>query len=312
MTVVVVGRVDELQELEGQLSVGKMTGTLDPSSVTAHILLDCHIIPHGDEYDDDDVNRSRSNGVVVASDFHSSAGCLFSAKEHCPETPCDATSHSDSTQSTENTSLQRRRRHVRFDTDSSDRVVEHVFRYRAVSDRRKDKCYMSKAELSEAVEQANRFAKSYASMHEDWHGTIESLLLSSSSDDGSDNVHDDNDDNDDDDTEAILILTESSARGLEFSSRLLQKHQEWANRSVLRRCHQLAARARAGCDNDADGTSSSKGRLDDDGAAELLRERCEHVNRFTRRLAVHLARGDAIQAQIVYEEDGTWARWKGE
>jgi hypothetical protein len=322
MTVAVVGRVDELKQellvVEAHLPgvKGKMTVDLDPScSVPAHAL-DCRGLPDEDTYTtgpEDDACPDDS-GIVDAGDFQSSAGCLFDAKQpSCPGSPLlDVTGHSESSDEESSLSEDALRaaptssvgRRVRFVADDNDRVVEQVFRYRAVSERRKDRCYMSKAELSEAVEQANQFAKSYATLHEDWHSTVESLLLSSGSNNtnGSGEDGDNNNESvsvsvvdDDDYNEAILILTESSARGLEYSSRLLQKHQEWANRSVLRRYHQLAARAHdenTSCD-----------------MAELLRERCEHVNRFTRNLAYQLARGDAIQARIVYEQDGLWDRW---
>jgi hypothetical protein len=327
MTVAVVGRIDELKQellvVEAHLPwvKGKMIVNLDPScSVPAHVL-DCRGLP--DEYTtglEDDACPDDS-GIVDAGDFQSSAGCLFDAKHHSfPDSPLlDVTGHSESSDDESSLSEDALRaaptssvgRQVQFVTDDNDRVVEQVFRYRAVSERRKERCYMSKTELGEAVEQANQFAKSYATMHEDWHSTVESLLLSSCSSNNNNNNNNNNgsgedgdnnnesvDENvvvDDDDNEAILILTESSARGLEYSSRLLQKHQEWANRSVLRRYHQLAGRAH-----------DENTRCD---MAELLRERCEHVNRFTRHLAYQLARGDAIQARIVYEQDGTWDRW---
>jgi hypothetical protein len=322
MTVAVVGRVDELKQellvVEAHLPgvKGKMIVNLDPScSVPAHVL-DCRGLPDEDTTGPQDDACPDDSGIVDAGDFQSSAGCLFDAKQpSCPGSPLlDVTGHSESSDEESSLSEDALRaaptssvgRRVRFVADDNDRVVEQVFRYRAVSERRKDRCYMSKTELGEAVEQANQFAKSYATLHEDWHSTVESLLLSSGSSNNNNNNNnngsgEDGDNNnesvDDDDNEAILILTESSARGLEYSSRLLQKHQEWANRSVLRRYHQLAARAH-----------DENTRCD---MAALLRERCEHVNRFTRHLAYQLARGDAIQARIVYEQDGTWGRREG-
>jgi hypothetical protein len=190
-----------------------------------------------------------------------------------------------------------RHRIVRFETDENDRILEQVYSYRAVSEKRRERCYMSRDELEAAVSGANSFAESYASLHEDWHATIEMLLLSDGSNSnicGSDYGDEEQEQIEEDVEEAILILTESNARGLEFSSRLLQKHQGWANKSVLRRFGQLV--------------TSAEG--DEWGFADRLRERCLSVNRSTRRLAVFLARGDAIQARIVYEEDSTWERWK--
>jgi hypothetical protein len=191
----------------------------------------------------------------------------------------------------------RRRRRVRFATAAGDRdggdgegrVVEEVFRYRAVSDRRKGLCYMSRREQGEARQRATAFAETFADLHEDWHGTIAGLLLGSDGGSG-----DDKDDDEDEEEEAVLILTEASARGLEFSSRFLRKHQEWTNRSVLRRHRQL---------REDDDTGA------DEGSA-LLGEHCARLNRRTSGMAAQLGRGDALQARIVYEEDGVWATWK--
>jgi hypothetical protein len=193
-----------------------------------------------------------------------------------------------------------RRRHyrrVRFamaaecrnDGDGEGRVAEEVHRYRAVSRRRRDLCYMSRREQGEALQRAKAFAETYSDLHEDWHGTIAGLLLGSDDGRGSG----DEDDDEDEDDEAVLILTESSARGLEFSSRFLRKHQEWTNRSVLRRHRQLREDA-AGADADS----------------ALLGEHCARLNRHTSRMAARLGQGDALQARIVYEEDGVWATWK--
>jgi hypothetical protein len=169
------------------------------------------------------------------------------------------------------------------------RVAEEVFRYRAVSIRRRGLCYMSRREQGEARQRATTFAETFSDLHEDWHGTIVGLLLGS--DHGSGGC--DNDSNDTDDDEAVLTLTGSSARGLEFSSRFLRKHQEWTNRSVLRRHHQLRE----------DATGADEGSI-------LLGEHCERLNRHASGMAAKLGRGDALQARIVYEEDGLWAKWK--
>jgi hypothetical protein len=185
------------------------------------------------------------------------------------------------------------RRRVRFAISASDgapgRVAEEVFRYRPVSSRRRELCYTSRREQCEAVDRARTFTEFYIATHEEWHGTIAGVFLSTTDGGGLNDGDDDDDDNKDD---AVLILAASPARGLEFSSKLLRRHQEWANKSILRRHRQLQTD------------------LSGEEADALLGEHCERLNRRARGLAAQLGRGDALQARLVYEEDGAWAKWK--
>jgi hypothetical protein len=193
-----------------------------------------------------------------------------------------------------NERLHSRRRTVRFETDKKGRIVETVFLYRAISERCPDRCYLSREALQRAVTEANAFAEKYASVHEDWHPAVEALLLTSSDPLSSSEDEDDpTQEREQALEESTVTLAGSSARGLEFTSPLLQKHQVWANRSILRRYRQLAE-------------ASSVGVM-----AERIGDRCRQVNRPSRRLAREMARGDEVQARLVYQEDDTWNRWKG-
>jgi hypothetical protein len=188
-------------------------------------------------------------------------------------------------------------RAVRFVTDEQGRIVEHVFRYRAVSEKRRELCFLSREELRRAVLDANAFAESYASLHEDWYDMVDALFLSSSSEDevpeeGEQTIQ-----------ASTLCLTSSSARGLEFTSTLLQKHQTWVNRTLIRHYRQLVVSSM--------GASGAREELTSDEVAERLGERCRLVNRPSRHLAREMARGDEVQARLFYQGDDTWVMWKG-
>ena len=166
-------------------------------------------------------------------------------------------------------------RRVRFAEDENGSIQEDVYIYKAVSETRKGRYYHSKADLQEMMQTAHQFAQDHISANPEWLNHVESLLfnsIESAGDDDSDVDH------------IIRLVSVSEARGLEFSSPLLQKHQAWAVQSVLRRQKQLMAQRNP-------------------EPADLLRERCERVNRFTRAMALKVAKGDALEARRIYESE---------
>lgn len=90
------------------------------------------------------------------------------------------------------------------------------------------------------------------------------------------------------DVEAIKILTESEARGLEIRmSALMWKHQKYAQTSTLQRYKSLVGEG-----------------LTEDDTSYFLRSRCLQLNSCAAEMARSLAIGDEIEARKIFVEEG--------
>lgn len=170
------------------------------------------------------------------------------------------------------------KRKVRFDVDENDSIKEVVHSIVAMSEDLKPFLYASRKETRRSKKDTKEFATSYAREHIECVKSVERLLNSPLKRSGQ-GAHLS-------EQQALRIIGNSEVRGLEVRmSRLLMRHQRWANQAILDRQAELRE----------EGVKSTD---------LLLRSRCIQVNRCTQELAQRLAEADRHIADQIYYESG--------